>query len=56
MKVLKTDNALELYNIEFDQFYNNHGIQRHRIVIYTPQKNGIVERINGVSLKEPDAR
>ena len=37
VKRLKTDNGMELCSIEFDQFYKNEEIVRHRKVRYTPQ-------------------
>ena len=32
--------------MEFDQFCKNEGIVWHRTVRYTPQQNGVVERMN----------
>jgi hypothetical protein len=37
IKGLKIDNGLEFYNEEFNKFYKNEGIVRHRTVISTPQ-------------------
>ncbi len=46
VKSFKTDNGLEFCNREFDAFYNNEGIVRHRTCIRAPQENGIAERMN----------
>jgi len=32
--------------MKFDQFCKNEGIVRHRTVRYTPQQNGVAERMN----------
>ena len=46
IKVLRTDNALEFCNKKFDEFCNTQGILRHRTIRYTPQQNGVAERMN----------
>ena len=46
VKVLRTDNGLEYCNADFDEFCKAHGILRHITVKYTPQQNGIAERMN----------
>lgn len=46
VKRLRTDNGLEFCNHEFDGFCRREGIVRHRTCTYTPQQNGIAERLN----------
>lgn len=46
VKVLRTDNDLEFYKKEFDQFCRSVEINRHRIAPYTPKQNGVAERMN----------
>ncbi|KAL5579868.1 hypothetical protein UlMin_012310 [Ulmus minor] len=46
VKVLRTDNGLEFCNVAFDDYCKEHGILRHRTVRYTPQQNGVAERMN----------
>ncbi|KAG7563868.1 Integrase catalytic core [Arabidopsis suecica] len=43
---LRTDNGLEFCNSKFDSFCKEHGIERHRTCTYTPQQNGVAERMN----------
>ncbi|KAH9658981.1 hypothetical protein KPL70_023688 [Citrus sinensis] len=46
IKRLRTDNGLEYCSKEFEDFCKSKGITRHRTVTYTPQQNGIAERMN----------
>ena len=46
IKRLRTDNGLEFCNQQFDDFYKLNGIARHKTVSYTPQQNGLAERMN----------
>ncbi len=46
LKCLGTDNGLEFCNKEFESFCQSHGIKRHKIVRFTPQQNGLAERMN----------
>lgn len=46
VKRLRTDNGLEFCNLQFDSFCRENGIVRHRTCTYTPQQNGIAERLN----------
>ena len=46
IKRLRTDNGLEFCNKQFDGFCKEQGIVRHRTCTYTPQQNGIAERLN----------
>ena len=46
IKRLRTDNGLEFCSREFDDFCRDEGIARHYTVRYTPQQNGVAERMN----------
>lgn len=46
VKCLRTDNGLEFCNREFDNYCKQAGIKRHRTCTYTPQQNGVSERMN----------
>lgn len=46
VKVLRTDNGLEFCNHQFDDYCKSKGIVRHRTCAYTPQQNGVAERMN----------
>ncbi|CAH9052299.1 unnamed protein product [Cuscuta europaea] len=46
VKTLRTDNGLEFCNQELDQLCATSGIRRHKTVPYTPQQNGVAERMN----------
>ena len=46
VKCLRTDNGLEFCNTRFDAYCKTHGIERHRTCTYTPQQNGVAERMN----------
>ncbi|KAG7567097.1 Integrase catalytic core, partial [Arabidopsis thaliana x Arabidopsis arenosa] len=46
VKCLRTDNGLEFCNTRFDSYCKTHGIERHRTCTYTPQQNGVAERMN----------
>ena len=46
IKRLRTDNGLEYYSGEFEVICKSKGIARHRTVTYTPQQNGLAERMN----------
>lgn len=43
---LRTDNGTEYYNTEFIDFCNENGINMVSTVPYTPQQNGVSERMN----------
>ena len=45
-KCLRTDNSGEYTDGEFLAFCKQEGIQRQFTVAYTPQQNGVVERMN----------
>jgi len=44
--VLRTDNGLEFCNSKFEDYLKKFGIERHRTCAYTPQQNGVAERMN----------
>ncbi|KAH9668944.1 hypothetical protein KPL70_021590 [Citrus sinensis] len=46
LKCLRTDNGLEFYSKEFEEYCQKHGIKRHKTVRFTPQQNGLAERMN----------
>eukprot|EP00253_Pinus_taeda_P025415 PITA_25415 len=46
IKCLRTHNGGEFTSIEFEQYYKDEGIVRHKNVVYTPQQNGVTERMN----------
>lgn len=46
IKVMRTDNEGEFYEKEFKQFCKQHGIVRQNTTHYTPQQNGVAERMN----------
>lgn len=46
VKKLRTDNGLEFCNNRFDGFCKQEGIVRHKTCAYTPQQNGVAERLN----------
>nr|GEY67718.1 retrovirus-related Pol polyprotein from transposon TNT 1-94 [Tanacetum cinerariifolium] len=48
VKKLRTDNGLEFCNREFEQLCIESGIDRHLIVVGTPQQNGVAERMNRI--------
>ena len=43
---MRTDNSGEFCSAEFDRFCKDHGIERHKTTPYTPQQNGVAERMN----------
>lgn len=46
IKVLRTDNGGVFCGKEFNKFYKQHGISRQNTTPYSPQQNGVVERMN----------
>lgn len=46
IKCLRTDNGLEFCNRQMDSLCRESGIKRHKTCSYTPQQNGISERMN----------
>ena len=46
VKKLRTDNGMKFCSKEFNAYCKSEGIVRHYIVSYTPQQNGVAERMN----------
>ena len=46
LKCLRTDNGLEYCNKIFDSYCASTGVKRHMNCVYTPQQNGVSERMN----------
>ena len=46
LKCLRYDNGGEYCNKEFDSYCSYNGIHREKIVLGTPQENGMSERMN----------
>ena len=52
IKVLRSDNGTEYRNDQFSYFCKKEGICRHFTVRYTPQQNGVAERMNRILLEK----
>ncbi|KAL2243405.1 UNVERIFIED_CONTAM: Retrovirus-related Pol polyprotein from transposon TNT 1-94 [Sesamum indicum] len=50
LKSLRTDNGLGFCNQNFSEMCEKHGIKRHKTNPYTPQQNGVAERMNRILL------
>ncbi len=46
IKCLRTNNGGEFTSGEFEQYCKDEGIVRHKTIVYTPQQNGVAERMN----------
>ena len=46
LKCLRTDNGGEFKSDEFVKFYRERGIRREYTAPYSPEQNGIAERMN----------
>ena len=46
IECLRTDNGTEFTSKEFDNYCKKDGIERHKTTVYTPQQNGVTERMN----------
>jgi transposase InsO family protein len=46
VKVLRTDNGGEFCSATFDDYCRQEDIVRHHTIPYTPQQNGVAERMN----------
>jgi len=55
IKCLRTDNGGEYTSDEFDNFCQHEGIKNQFTMAYTPQQNGVVERINRALLERTRA-
>ncbi|KAL2243544.1 UNVERIFIED_CONTAM: Retrovirus-related Pol polyprotein from transposon TNT 1-94 [Sesamum indicum] len=52
LKALRTDNGLEFCNKQFTELCEKFGIKRHKTTPYTPQQNGVAERMNRTLLNK----
>lgn len=52
VKTLRPDNGLEFCNAKFDLLCTENGIRRYKIAPYTPQQNGVDERMNMTLLEK----
>ena len=46
VKILCTDNGMEFCSKQFGNYCKSEGIVKHHTVPYTPQQNGVAERMN----------
>jgi transposase InsO family protein len=46
IKCLRANNGGEFTSMEFDNYCKEFEIDRHKTTTYTPQQNGVVERMN----------
>jgi transposase InsO family protein len=51
IKCLRTDNGGEFTSLEFENYCKEFVIERHKTMVYTPQHNGVVERVNRTLLE-----
>ena len=51
IKILRSDRGKEYNNKEFDQFYEDEGIEHQTSVSYSPQQNGVSERKNKIVME-----
>ena len=52
VKALRSDNGLEFCSSMFDKYCAETGIERHKTSPYSPQQNGIAERMNRTLLEK----
>ena len=46
IKCLRTDNGCEFTSLEFENYFKDEGIVRHKTKVYTPHQNGAAECMN----------
>ena len=46
IKCLRIDNGGEFTSLDFEKYCQKGGIVSHKTNVYTPQQNGVVERMN----------
>jgi hypothetical protein len=46
VKLLRTDNGMELCSNQFNNYCSNQGIDRNHAIPFTPQQNGVTKRMN----------
>ena len=49
--VVRTDNGGEFTYLEFEKYFKDEGIVRHKTNVYAPQQNGVAERMNRTLLE-----
>ena len=52
IKVLRTNNGREFYKKEFEEFFKKCGIAWKNTTPYTPQQNGVAERMNKMLMEK----
>ena len=52
VKILRTDNGMEFCSKQFKYYCKSEGIVRHYTVPYTPQQNGVAERMNMIIISK----
>jgi len=52
LKCLRTNNGGEYWSNAFNKYCNRFGIKHEKIVLVTPQQNGVVERMNHTITKK----
>lgn len=52
VKALKTDNGMEYCNKRFENYCEKNSILRHKTTTYTPQLNGLAERMNRILMEK----
>ena len=52
VKKLRTDNGMKFCSKEFNAYCKSEGIVRHYTVPYTPQHNGVAERMNRTTISK----
>ena len=52
VRCLRTDNGLEFCKTAFDTICKQHGIERHMTYAYTPQQNGVADRMNRMIIEK----
>ena len=49
---MRTDNGGEFFSNDFDTFCKDCGIKREKTTLYSPQQNGVAERMNGTLMEK----
>lgn len=52
LKVLRSDNGTEYFSNAFKRYCEHNGILQQKTAVYTPQQNGVAERINRTILEK----
>jgi transposase InsO family protein len=51
IECLRRNNGGEFTSMEFENYCNEFGIDRHKTTFYTPQQNGVIECMNMTTLE-----